>query len=265
MGQRPSARSTVQRPSAPAFGGYRRGADARAESARGRASLQSAPPRAPGPSVGGTRSFGGGVGGDRPSGGGGGPPAGGGGRPRRRRPVRPRRRCRAAPMKTKADAARRSAGSLAHDETMGEWTGAIGDARCGSAVLRWASRRLWPRPVAPAMSSGMQISKPPIQIVPVFFPRDPIHSCRCIPLEPGIGGPQQIDAHMVQKRGEPLLLPQPCGCPYALHTCGHAVPARCPERAWLARLSLGPAPSLHRLRRRSPVIVRRLPRYYGRI
>jgi uncharacterized protein DUF3300 len=70
MVQRPSARSTVQRPAAPAFGGYHRGADARAESARGRASLQSTPPRAPAPSAGGARSPGGGGGGGRPSGGG---------------------------------------------------------------------------------------------------------------------------------------------------------------------------------------------------
>src|SRR5260221_5158209 len=40
----------------------------------------------------------------------------------------------------------------------------------------------WLRPVAPAMNPGMQISKPPIQIVPVFFPCDPIRSRRCFPL-----------------------------------------------------------------------------------
>lgn len=38
-----------------------------------------------------------------------------------------------------------------------------------------------------------------------------------------------------------------------------------PARAALNRISLGPAPSLHRLRRRLRGFVRRLPRHYGRV
>ena len=73
--QQPAA-AAVQRPAAPAFGGYQRGADTRAESARGRASLQSIPAaRSAAPAAGGARpsgggSSGGGGGGARPSGGG---------------------------------------------------------------------------------------------------------------------------------------------------------------------------------------------------
>jgi len=40
-------------------------------------------------------------------------------------------------------------------------------------------------------------------------------------------------------------------------------PAQSPARAWLARIPLGPCPSLHQLRRRSLRFVRRLPSYYG--
>src|SRR5439155_18390631 len=44
-----------------------------------------------------------------------------------------------------------------------------------------------------------------------------------------------------------------------------APPARCPERVALARVPLGPPPSLHRLRGRLLGLVRRLPRYYGAV
>src|SRR4051812_12738913 len=45
--------------------------------------------------------------------------------------------------------------------------------------------------------------------------------------------------------------------------CDTHFPALCPARALLARVPLGPRPSLHLLRRRSPGLVRWLPRYYG--
>ena len=44
---------------------------------------------------------------------------------------------------------------------------------------------------------------------------------------------------------------------------GHASPALCPVRALLVRVSLGPQPWLHQLRRRLPGFVRRLHRYYA--
>src|SRR5215467_4959524 len=55
----------------------------------------------------------------------------------------------------------------------------------------------------------------------------------------------------------------PRGLPYALRRRGHAFPALCPPRAASVRVLLGPRPSLHRLRCRSPGIVRRLHCYYG--
>ena len=52
-------------------------------------------------------------------------------------------------------------------------------------------------------------------------------------------------------------------CPYTVQSRGHACPALRPARAGLSRVLLGPLPSLHQLRSRSPEAVRRLPSYYG--
>src|SRR3982751_2649589 len=46
---------------------------------------------------------------------------------------------------------------------------------------------------------------------------------------------------------------------------GHGCPAPGPDRALQSRLPLDPAPSLHRLRGGRRRLVRRLPRYYGRV
>src|SRR6266480_6640868 len=51
--------------------------------------------------------------------------------------------------------------------------------------------------------------------------------------------------------------------PYAIRRLWHTHPALSPARALLARIPLGPRPWLHRLRRGSPRVVRRLPSYYG--
>src|SRR5712675_899422 len=54
-------------------------------------------------------------------------------------------------------------------------------------------------------------------------------------------------------------------CPYTVQSRGHACPARSPARAGLSRVLLGPLPSLHQLRLRSPDAVRRLRSYYGEV
>ena len=64
--------------------------------------------------------------------------------------------------------------------------------------------------------------------------------------------------NVVQERGELLLPPLPCGIPHTLQRMGHAFPDLRPARALLARVPLGPRPSLHRLRRRLPGFVRQL-------
>lgn len=60
--------------------------------------------------------------------------------------------------------------------------------------------------------------------------------------------PERGAIDMVEKRGEPLLLPLPCGLPYAVQRLGHALPGLSPVRALLIRVPLGPYPWLHRLR-----------------
>src|SRR5919197_4470817 len=76
------------------------------------------------------------------------------------------------------------------------------------------------------------------------------------------------------ERGEPLLLPLPCHFPYAVQRLCHAYPVLRPARALLVRISLGPRPSLHRLRRARPCrclrsgllrFVRRLHSYYDEV
>src|SRR4029077_15201561 len=46
---------------------------------------------------------------------------------------------------------------------------------------------------------------------------------------------------MVEKRGESLLLPLPCGLPYAVQRLGHAPPGLSPVHALLIRVPLSPA------------------------
>src|SRR4051812_48174285 len=59
------------------------------------------------------------------------------------------------------------------------------------------------------------------------------------------------------------MQPITVACRTRSSACDTLFPALCPARALLARVPLGPRPSLHRLRRRSPGLVRWLPRYYG--
>jgi hypothetical protein len=53
---------------------------------------------------------------------------------------------------------------------------------------------------------------------------------------------------MVQQSGEPFLLSLLCYFSYTFEPLGHASPAQRPARALLSRVSLGPFPSLRRLR-----------------
>src|SRR5437867_417250 len=115
------------------------------------------------------------------------------------------------------------------------------------------------------MNAGMQVPDVGFEVLRIILPRDPVHPRRRIPLEPGIRILEQVDAHMVEQRGEPFLLPCLCYLPYTIEPLGHTFPARRPARAWLDPVPLGPRPSLHPLRGRSPGVVRRLHRYYGEV
>src|SRR5580704_11170011 len=109
----------------------------------------------------------------------------------------------------------------------------------------------------------MQILDPEFEVRLVVLPRHTIHTGGGFALKRVERRPERIDTDMVEERGELLLLPLPCGLPYAAQRLGHASPALRPVRALLIRVPFGPRPWLHRLRHWSPGFVRRLRRYYA--
>jgi Zn finger protein HypA/HybF involved in hydrogenase expression len=112
------------------------------------------------------------------------------------------------------------------------------------------------------MNPFVQIREPWLEFCLVVLPRHAVHSGSRLALERVVRHAKCIDCDVVQERSELLLLPLPCGLPYASQRLGHTFPALCPECALLVRVPLGPRPWLHRLRRRSPGFVRRFLSYY---
>jgi hypothetical protein len=106
-------------------------------------------------------------------------------------------------------------------------------------------------------------AEPGLELCLVVPPCQSVHAGCSVSLEREERQPEQVDADMVEERGEPFLLPLLSDLPYAAQRLGHAFPVLCPARAVLTRIPLGPRPSLHRLRSRLPGLVRRLRRYYG--
>src|SRR6266446_170713 len=122
------------------------------------------------------------------------------------------------------------------------------------------------RPVRPSREPSREILKIRVQALAVVPPRLALDPRRRVSLQRVVRGAQVLDVvHVVQERREPLLA-VPFGClTHSLERTERASPARCPERVALARVPLGPPPSLHRLRGRLLGLVRRLPRYYGAV
>ena len=81
----------------------------------------------------------------------------------------------------------------------------------------------------------MQIHEVSLKVCLVVPPRQPVHAGGGITPEREERFPEQIDAEVVEERGEPFLLPVPCGCPYAIQRLGHAFPVLRPARALLVR------------------------------
>src|SRR6516225_317997 len=113
------------------------------------------------------------------------------------------------------------------------------------------------------MHPCVQISEVSFKVCRIGLPRQAVHPGGCVVLEHEECFPEQIDAEVVEERGELLLRPSLSCLPYASERLGHTSPAQCPVCALLACVPLGPRPWLHRLRRRLPGIVRRLHGYYG--
>jgi len=113
------------------------------------------------------------------------------------------------------------------------------------------------------MDPVVQIREVSLKVCRVVLPRQPVHAGGGIAPEREERFPEQIDAEVVEERGEPFLLPVPCGCPDTVQRLGHAFPVLRPARALLSRVSLGPRPWLPRLRSRLPGLVRQVHSYYG--
>src|SRR5258708_26353407 len=113
------------------------------------------------------------------------------------------------------------------------------------------------------MAPFMQISEVSLKVCRIGLPRQPVHPGGGVALEHEERLPEQIDAEVVEERGELLLLPLLSCLPYASERLDHTSPTLCPVCALLACVPLGPRPWLHRLRRRLPGLVRRLHGYYG--
>src|SRR5436190_835008 len=113
------------------------------------------------------------------------------------------------------------------------------------------------RPVGSSMNPGVKIGELALEILAVFLPCHAVYTGRRIPLQPRVGAVKKPGIDMVEERGEPFLPIQPCSCPYTVQSRGHAYPARGPARVGSSRVLLGPLPSLHQLRLRSPDAVRR--------
>src|ERR1700692_2568853 len=100
------------------------------------------------------------------------------------------------------------------------------------------------------MDPCMQISEVLLKVCCIGLPRQPVHPGGGVALEHEERLPEQIDAEVVEERGE-LLLPPLLSClPYASERLGHTSPTLCPVCALPAYVPLGPRPWLRRLRRR---------------
>src|SRR5215471_7198728 len=141
-----------------------------------------------------------------------------------------------------------------------------------SVRLEYVNAPARQRPVHSPMDPVVQVLKLALEVCLVVRPRQSVHTRGGVLIKFVERLFQQVDADVVEKCSELLLLPFLCGFPYASQRLFHAYPVLRPARALLFRISLGPSPSLHRLRcarlcrcLHSKLIrfVRRLHRYYG--
>ena len=112
------------------------------------------------------------------------------------------------------------------------------------------------------MDPVVQISEVSVKVCLIGPPCQPVHAGGRLALEREVRLPEELDADVVEERGELLLLPLPCCLPYALQRPRHARPAEF-GACFAGSRSPWPRPRLRRLRRGRTRIVRRLPSYYG--
>ncbi len=122
------------------------------------------------------------------------------------------------------------------------------------------------RPVRSPLQPRGQILKVLLQVLPVRPPRHPINARGCVALQRKVRRAQSLQVvDVVVERGESLTPISSRCLTDPLQRTVRVAPALRPGRVLLARIPLGQPPFLHRLRRRSPGFVRRLPRYYGAV
>src|ERR1700687_3216357 len=112
------------------------------------------------------------------------------------------------------------------------------------------------------MNPLVQISEVSVKVCFLGRPRQSTHPGGGIAFEREERHPQAVDADVVEECSEPLLLPLPCGLPYAPPRLCHALPPLCPGRGLRARPPPWPPHWLHRLRCGRDRFVRRLHSYY---
>src|SRR5262249_49833725 len=145
--------------------------------------------------------------------------------------------------------------------TQAPWTILSSRAATASGLCRPSAfgmyvrpRRL--RPIRSPVDLPVEVLEMALEFRLVVLPCHSVYTGCGLAFERKERRPECVDVEMVEKRGEPLLLLAPCGLPYAAQRLDHALPALRPVRALLIRVSLGPCPWLHRLRRRRPGLVR---------
>src|SRR5260370_42326182 len=127
---------------------------------------------------------------------------------------------------------------------------AIASGLCRPSAFGMYVRRDGLRAIRSAVDLSMEVVEIPPEVRLVVLPCYPVDTGGGFAFERVERRPERVDVDMVEKRGEPLLLPLPCGLPYAVQRLGHALPGLSPLRALLIHVPLGPSPSLHRLPRR---------------
>src|SRR6202171_1755960 len=115
------------------------------------------------------------------------------------------------------------------------------------------------------MHPAVQIDEPILQPGFILLPPHAVHSGRSSALKRREAVPEQIEAQMVEQSGEPFLLPFPCCFSHTVQSLGHALPALCRVHVRRNDVLLRLCPSLPNLRRRSPLFVRLVHRYYGTV
>src|SRR6266508_5458263 len=122
-----------------------------------------------------------------------------------------------------------------------------------------------PCPVTPCVHPVVQVGEVGLQLLPPGRPRHPVHPRRGLRADRPVRRPETIDVDVVQQRGKPRVLVPPCHFTHTVQRTWRAWSGAGSGARFAGRVPLGWAPFLHRLRRRTRGLVRRLRRYYAPI